>query len=64
MKKEITLILTVMAVLVMASCGNKTKGGEAESDSTQVDSLMVADSVASGSKDLWTTEAVEAQIRA
>ena len=64
MKKEIKLILTVIAVLMMASCGNKTKGGEAESDSTQVDSLIVADSVASGPADLWTTEAVEAQIRA
>ena len=64
MKKTINMILTMMAVMMMASCGNKTKGGEAESDSTQVDSLMVADSVATGSKDLWTTEAVEAQIRA
>ena len=64
MKKKINLILTVMAVLMMASCGNKTKGGEAESDSTRVDSLMVAVSVASGPADLWTTEAVEAQIRA
>ena len=64
MKKTINLILAVMVLMTMASCGNKTKGVESDSDSTQVDSLMVADSVASGPTDLWTTEAVEAQIRA
>jgi hypothetical protein len=64
MKKATDLILAMMVVIMMVSCGNKTKGVEAEADSTQVDSLMVADSVASGPKDLWNTEAVEAQIRA
>ncbi len=57
-------LMILMAVLTMASCGNKTKGAAAEADSTRADSLAVADSVAKGSTDLWTTEAVEAQIRA
>ena len=55
------LLVFVLGVLTMASCGNKTKGGEAV-DSTRVDSLM-ADSVVLGVTDLWTVEAVEAQIR-
>ena len=63
-KKTVNLILTMMAVVAMASCGNKTSGEATEADSTQVDSLMVADGVTAGPTDLWTTEAVEAQIRA
>ena len=55
------LLIFVLGVLTMASCGNKTKGGEAV-DSTLVDSLMT-DSVVLGVTDLWTVDAVEAQIR-
>ena len=55
------LLIFVFGVLTMASCGNKTKGGEAV-DSTVVDSLMT-DSVVLGVTDLWTVDAVEAQIR-
>ena len=55
------LLIFVLGVLTMASCGNKTKGGEAV-DSTLVDSLMT-DSVVLGVSDLWTVDAVEAQIR-
>ena len=55
------LLIVVVGVLTMAACGNKTKGGEAV-DSTLVDSLMT-DSVVLGVTDLWTVDAVEAQIR-
>ena len=55
------LLIAVVGVLTMAACGNKTKGGEAI-DSTLVDSLMT-DSVVLGVTDLWTVDAVEAQIR-
>ena len=55
------LLIVVIGVLTMAACGNKTKGGEAI-DSTLVDSLMT-DSVVLGVTDLWTVDAVEAQIR-
>ncbi len=55
------LLIVVTGVLIMAACGNKTKGGEAV-DSTLVDSLMT-DSVMLGMSDLWSVEAVEAQIR-
>jgi hypothetical protein len=54
------LLIVVVGVLTMAACGNKTKGGEAV-DSTLVDSLMT-DSVVLGVTDLWTVDAVEAQI--
>lgn len=57
-------ILSMLMLVAMASCGDKTKGVATESDSTQTDSLMVADSVTAGPTDLWTTEAVESQIRA
>ena len=59
------LIMTV-AALIVAACGNKTKGGEAPvADSTIVDSLaMVADSVQFDYPDQWTVEAVEGQVRA
>ena len=55
------LLIVVIGVLTMAACGNKTKGGEVV-DSTLVDSLMT-DSVVLGVTDLWTVDAVEAQIR-
>ena len=55
------LLIAVVGVLTMAACGNKTKGGEAI-DSTLVYSLMT-DSVVLGVTDLWTVDAVEAQIR-
>ena len=55
------LLIVVVGVLTMTACGNKTKGGEAV-DSTLVDSLMT-DSVVLGVTDLWTVDAVEAQIR-
>ena len=55
------LLIVVVGVLTMTACGNKTKGGEAI-DSTLVDSLMT-DSVVLGVSDLWTVDAVEAQIR-
>ena len=58
MKKVFFSIAIAAVVASMASCGNKAaKGGEN-------DSTAVADSVmASASADLWTAEAVEAQIR-
>ena len=55
------LLIVVVGVLTMTACGNKTKSGETI-DSTLVDSLMT-DSVVLGVTDLWTVEAVEAQIR-
>ena len=55
------LLIVLVAALTIAACGNKTKGGEAV-DSTRVDSLMT-DSVVLGLGDLWSIEAVEAQIR-
>ena len=55
------LLIVLVAALTIAACGNKTKGGEVV-DSTRVDSLMT-DSVVLGLGDLWSIEAVEAQIR-
>ena len=55
------LLIVVVGVLTMTACGNKTKSGETI-DSTLVDSLMT-DSVVLGVSDLWTVDAVEAQIR-
>ena len=52
------LITIIVVVASMASCGNKTaKGGDN-------DSTVVADSVvAAAPAELWTVEAVEAQVR-
>ncbi len=59
------LIIVAAAVLMLAACGNKTKGGEALADSTIVDSLaLVADSVQIDNSGQWTIDAVEGQIRA
>lgn len=58
MKKVFLSIAIVAVIATMVSCGNKTaKGGDN-------DSTAVADSaVATASAELWTEEAVEAQIR-
>ena len=58
MKKVLFSIAIVVVVASMVSCGNKTaKGGDS-------DSTAVADSaVATAPAELWTTEAVEAQVR-
>lgn len=59
------ILIIAVASLMVAACGNKTKGGEVFADSTIVDSLvLVADSVQSENSDQWTVEAVEGQIRA
>ena len=58
MKKVLFTIAIVAAVTTMVSCGNKTaKGGD--SDSTEVADSIVAAAPA----ELWTVEAVEAQVR-
>lgn len=58
MKKVFLSIAIVVAVASMVSCGSKTAQG-GDSDST-----AVADSaVATASEELWTVEAVEAQVR-
>ena len=58
MKKVLFTIAIVAAVTTMVSCGNKTaKGGD--SDSTEVADSIVATAPA----ELWTVEAVEAQVR-
>ena len=58
MRKVCFLIAIVVSLATMVSCGNKTAKG---SDS---DSTAVADSaVATVPAELWTTEAVEAQVR-
>ena len=58
MKKVFFSIAIVAVITTMVSCGSKTaKGGDN-------DSTAVADStVATASTELWTEEAVEAQIR-
>ena len=55
------LLIVLVGMLTIAACGNKTNGG-ASVDSTLVDSLKT-DSVVLGLGDLWSVEAVEAQIR-
>ena len=63
MKKMLFSIAIVAVTATMVSCGNRTvKGGD--NDSTAVADSVVADSaVVSASAELWTEEAVEAQIR-
>ena len=55
------LLIVLVGMLTIAACGNKTNGG-ASVDSSLVDSLKT-DSVVLGLGDLWSVEAVEAQIR-
>ena len=68
MKKVVLLIASVALVATMVSCGSKTAQG-GDSDSTAVADIAVADSaaasnpVAKAPAELWTEEAVEAQIR-
>ena len=59
--KKLGFLTSVLTILLMASCSNKTRSEEITADSTQVDSAMVADD---DSYDIWTVEAVDAQIRA
>ena len=59
--KKLGFLTSVLTILLMASCSNKTRNEEITADSTQVDSAMVADD---DSYDIWTVEAVDAQIRA
>ena len=59
--KKLGFLTSVLTILLMASCSNKTRSEEITADSTQMDSVMVADD---DSYDIWTVEAVDAQIRA
>ena len=59
--KKLGFLTSVLTILLMASCSNKTRSEEITADSTQVDSAMAADD---DSYDIWTVEAVDAQIRA
>ena len=59
--KKLGFLTSVLTILLMASCSNKTRSEEITADSTQVDSAMVADD---DSYDIWTVEAVDAHIRA
>ena len=59
--KKLGFLTSVLTILLMASCSNKTRSEDITADSTQVDSAMVADD---DSYDIWTVEAVDAQIRA
>ena len=59
--KKLGFLTSVLTILLMASCSNKTRSEEITADSTQVDSAMVADD---DSYDIWMVEAVDAQIRA
>ena len=63
MKKVLFSIAIVAVIATMASCGSKTaKGGD--NDSTAVaDSAVIDSTVVAAPAELWTEEAVEAQIR-
>lgn len=67
MKKVLLSIAIVALIATMVSCGNKTAQSGGDNDSTAVaDSavaMTVADSVATAPEELWTVEAVEAQVR-
>ncbi len=63
MKKNV-LILSVILLTISACSGNKAPSETTASDSAAVDSAVVADSIKSVSSELWTTEAVAAQIKA
>ena len=67
MKKILFSIAIVAVVATMVSCGSKTANG-GDNDSTvvlseQSEQMLAADSVATAPEELWTVEAVEAQIR-
>jgi len=68
MKKVFYSIAIVTLLVTMVSCGNKTAKGD-DSDSTAVlceqsEQVRAADStVAAAPAELWTTEAVESQVR-
>ena len=67
--KKVLLSITIMVVVAtMVSCGNKTakccdNDSTAVADSAVVDSAVADSVVATAPADLWTEEAVEAQIR-
>ena len=70
MKKILFSIAIVAVVATMVSCGSKTaKGGDSDSTAVlseqneQREQMLAADSVATAPEELWTVEAVEAQIR-
>ena len=68
MKKVVLLIASVALVATMVSCGSKTaQGGDSDStavaDSAVADSAAVSNPVAKAPAELWTEEAVEAQVR-
>lgn len=60
MKKNNILILTALAALSFTSCGNKTNGGETDTDSLTADTTVTAAPVA----DIHTEEAIRDQITA
>ena len=57
--KKLGFLTSVLTILLMASCSNKTRSEEITADSTQVVSAMVADGDSSA---IWTVETVDAQI--
>ena len=68
MKKVFLSIAIVAVTATMVSCGNKTaKGGDNDSttvaDSVVADSTVADSTVTAAPADIWTEEAVEAQIR-
>ena len=68
MKKFLFSIAIVAVVATMVSCGSKTaKGGDndltAAADSTAADSAVADSATTNAPAELWTEEAVEAQIR-
>ena len=67
MKKVFLSIAIVVVVASMVSCGSQTaKGGDNDSTavlSEQSEQIQAADSGAAAPAELWTTEAVEAQVR-
>ena len=58
MKKAFISIAIVTLLATIVSCGNKTAKGSDNDSATVVDSTVVT-----ASAELWTTEAVEAQVR-
>ena len=58
MKKAFISIAIVTLLATIVSCGNKTAKGSDSDSATVVDSTVVT-----ASAELWTTEAVEAQVR-
>ncbi|MBQ9679003.1 MAG: membrane lipoprotein lipid attachment site-containing protein [Prevotella sp.] len=57
------LFLLLVAGLMLTACGNKTKSGEAQTDSLATDSVVTEKPVAEEpAVDQWTTEAVAARV--